>query len=343
MLTIVMYHYVRDLPNSAYPQIKGLQTERFEGQLDYICRHYEVCGLRDIVAASRGGAPLPPRACLLTFDDGFIDHYQTVLPRLLLRGIIGSFHPTARCIEDRRVLGMHKIHFIIASSPDVERLVKEILAAVAEHRAAYDLPDDATLLETFRGQSRFDPPEIIFVKRLLQHGLPPEPRGAVIDRLFERCVTRDETAFADELYMSASQLRELLAAGMEVGGHGYAHEWLEHLLPEQQSEDIRRTVAFLENLHGRPPRDWTMCYPYGSYNATTLSLLREASCALGLTTKVGLNADLSLPLELQRLDTNDLPFTADAQPCNWTQSAGQATRTEPRPPALHVRRGGCQG
>jgi len=331
MLTIVMYHYVRDLPNSAYPRIKGLQAELFDGQLDYVCRHYSVCSLRQVVAATRGETPLPPRACLLTFDDGFTDHREIVLPRLLQRRITGSFYPPARCAEQRWVLDVHKVQFIIAVSPDVEKLVKDVLAAVAEHRAAHALPDDETLLRTYRGPSRFDPPEIIFVKRLLQHGLPQQIRQAVIDRLFEQRVSRDEKAFADELYMSVGQLRDMLAAGMDVGGHGYAHDWLEHFPPERQAEDIQRTVGFLERLQGKPPRDWTMCYPYGSYNETTLKLLRQAGCALGLTTKVGVNTDLSRPLELQRLDTNDLPFAANAPPCEWTRKA-DARRREPEAP-----------
>jgi hypothetical protein len=34
-LYIVMYHYVRDLKNSRYPQIKGLDINCFEEQLDF--------------------------------------------------------------------------------------------------------------------------------------------------------------------------------------------------------------------------------------------------------------------------------------------------------------------
>ena len=33
-LTIVMYHYVRDLKNSRYPDIKGLDVSLFKEQID---------------------------------------------------------------------------------------------------------------------------------------------------------------------------------------------------------------------------------------------------------------------------------------------------------------------
>ena len=91
MLTIINYHYVRDLSRTRYPQIKGLPTQRFEGQLDYITKHYTVCSVGQVVSALKGEDQLPPYPCLLTFDDGLVDHYVTVFPRLEERGIIGSF------------------------------------------------------------------------------------------------------------------------------------------------------------------------------------------------------------------------------------------------------------
>ena len=39
MLTIVMYHYVRDLRRSRFPGIKGLSLDAFEGQLEYLDHH----------------------------------------------------------------------------------------------------------------------------------------------------------------------------------------------------------------------------------------------------------------------------------------------------------------
>ena len=78
-VTIVMYHFVRDLRRSRYPAIKGLDVERFAGQLAHIQRHYTVVRMEDVVAAARDpGVALPPRALLLTFDDGYAEHYQTV-------------------------------------------------------------------------------------------------------------------------------------------------------------------------------------------------------------------------------------------------------------------------
>ena len=38
-LTVVMYHYVRDLQNSRYPQIKGCDVRLFKEQIKFLQKH----------------------------------------------------------------------------------------------------------------------------------------------------------------------------------------------------------------------------------------------------------------------------------------------------------------
>ena len=135
MLTIVMYHYVRDLAHSRYPAIKGLDAARFDGQLDYIAKHYRVVGLPEMFAAVRGGGVLPHNACLLTFDDGFIDHYTTVFPRLQRRGWSGCFFPAAVPVLQHVVLDVHKIHFILAATREPRGLVTRLFELLSPYRA----------------------------------------------------------------------------------------------------------------------------------------------------------------------------------------------------------------
>jgi len=41
-LKIVMYHYVRELEGSAYPNIKGLEIAGFKRQLDYFSKNFSM-------------------------------------------------------------------------------------------------------------------------------------------------------------------------------------------------------------------------------------------------------------------------------------------------------------
>ena len=123
-LTIVTYHYVRNMAASAFPGIRGLTVDRFRGQLEYVQNHYQLVVAEQLLAALEdGGEALPPKAALLTFDDGYADHYANVLPVLQERGLKAAFFPPGRSVRERRVLDVHKVHFILASAGDTAALV----------------------------------------------------------------------------------------------------------------------------------------------------------------------------------------------------------------------------
>jgi peptidoglycan/xylan/chitin deacetylase (PgdA/CDA1 family) len=306
MLTIVMYHYVRDLQRTQFPRIKSLLTEKFESQLEYISKSYSVCSFAEVIASTRGEGELPPNPCILTFDDGLKDHYETVFPRLAERRLPGAFFPCSRPTEEHCVLDVHKIQFILAATTNHGDLMEELLKLIDDCRSRYAIPPTEELRQRFAGSSRFDPPPVVFIKSVLQWALPPEVRSELTNALFLKYVSNDEAEFSASLYMQLPNIREMASYGMEIGGHGHNHEWLGKRPAAEQTYEIQKTVSFLADVLGHRPKDWVMCYPFGSYSSDTLNLLSKTECAYGLTTKVGL-ASLTHPLELARLDTNDLP------------------------------------
>ena len=321
-VTIVMYHFVRNLGRSRYPAIKGLDSERFAGQVAYIRRHYTVVRMEDVITAVRDpDAPLPPRALLLTFDDGYADHYQQVFPLLDRHGLQGSFFPPARAVLERRVLDVNKIHFVLAAVSDTARVVAAMEAHLAAHGDAHGLESVAALRERYAHANRWDTADVIYVKRVLQKGLPEAVRAEITDALFREFVSDDETAFADELYVSLEQLQCMRRHGMHIGSHAFDHVWLDTLDAEAQARQVRASMDFLRAV-GCDTGDWTMCYPYGGHDATLRATLAEHGCRLGLTTEVRIaDLDADAPLTLPRLDTNDLPDRADAPPNRWTVEA----------------------
>ena len=131
-------------------------------------------------------------------------------------------------------------------------------------------------------------------------------------------MSTDEADFADSFYLSLEDLQRLVDAGMHVGSHGHEHVHLEHTPVQQQAADLDRSLQMLAQVDNS--NDWfSFCYPHGSYNADTLSLLKERGCAFALTTRVGLTEVGSTEvLQIARIDTNDLPRHGDAEPGPWT-------------------------
>jgi peptidoglycan/xylan/chitin deacetylase (PgdA/CDA1 family) len=322
ILTIVMYHYVRDLRRSRHSAIKALSLQEFEEQIQYITRYYSVISGPELMDAIAEAAPLPPRPILLTFDDGYLDHFTEVFPVLDRQKLPGCFFPPAKCILEHEVLDVNKIHFVLSSAPDKRTLLEPIFAQIDENRSRYPLLSSAEYWAKLGKPSRFDPAEVAFFKRMLQRELPLPLRRAILDELFRRHVTADEESFSRELYMTLDQLRLLRRHGMYIGSHGYDHLWLDTLSPPQQEREIDQSLRFLTSVGG-DARRWIMCYPYGAHNESLLSVLKSRNCVVGLTTEVGLaSLDGHDPLLLPRLDTNDLPKCSDAELDEWTVQAG---------------------
>jgi len=308
-VTVVMYHYVRDLTHSRFSAIKGLSIERFCRQLDYIQTHYTPISVERLIRAfSPFQEPLPPNPILLTFDDGYSDHFVNVFPVLDARGIQGCFFPPVQSVQEHKVLDVNKIQFILAAASDIGSLVDQVFSCVSEFRTEFQLETRDGYFLAIGEQHRYDTREVTVLKRLLQRELPEPVRAEIVRRLFAEHVTSDEASFACELYMSAEQIACLRRHGMHIGSHGTTHAWLNHLPPEAQANEIDESLKFLQTLGIRREEDWTMCYPYGGFNDSLLQVLRSRDCQLGFTAEPRL-ADLDADdrLTLPRIDTNDLP------------------------------------
>jgi peptidoglycan/xylan/chitin deacetylase (PgdA/CDA1 family) len=305
-VTVVRYHFVRPIAAGAYPRLKGLEPERFAQQLNYIASRYTPVSPSAVVDAALTGCALPDRALLLTFDDGYTDHVRYVAPQLRARQMAGLFFPVAQSFLDRRVLDVNKIQFVLASA-DVADIVQEIDESIEEARGRFDLDTAAGYRTVWWKPSQFDPPDVVFVKRMLQAGLPAELRTEIVSRLFARYVTRDDESFANELYFSHDDARALLDGGMTIGAHGDRHVRLPTLSRAGQEHEIDGALRILDAL-GLPRQRYCYCYANGERNAHSEEILTARRCAIAFTTRpepaiITAASRLALP----RLDTNDLP------------------------------------
>jgi len=91
---ILMYHYVSPLPDDAdiYRVDLTVSPEMFRAHVAYLSAEgYTAITLADLYNALMTGARLPDKPIILTFDDGYSDHYQYVLPVLQEFEMVGTF------------------------------------------------------------------------------------------------------------------------------------------------------------------------------------------------------------------------------------------------------------
>jgi len=315
-----MYHYVRELPYTRYPEIKALLTSEFKEQLAYLKKYYTFVTVTDCLNALQNEYDLPTDACLLTFDDGYIDHFATVFPILEENGIQGCFFPPAKAILAGEVLDVNKIHFLLASAyKHLDQLISDIYGCLDKYRSQYQLKSNSHYYSKLAVKNRFDPAEIVFIKRLLQTELEENVRKLITDGLFQKYVTKDEKSFSRGLYMDLDQIRCMAQNGMYIGSHGFNHYWLNKLPPERQEWEIDESLKFLK-LANAPTENWLMCYPYGAYNDSLIEILKKKACTLAFTTEVNIaNLSKENAYTLERLDTNDFPKISYCNPNIWTK------------------------
>ena len=302
----VMYHYVRNSEETPFPAIRALPSALFGQQLDWLQAEYEVIGLPQLEAALTGGASLERNAAVLTFDDGFIDHYETVFPLLCRRGVPGTFFLTEEaCGEAPQLLPVHKAQFLLA------RLGADAFGQAVRAACGRSLPHaDGGVL----GLDHWEDEDARAIKQLVIHELPFDEADRILNELFAHHIG-DARTFAGRLYLRHAMIREMAAGGMTFGYHTRTHRMLARLSREEQEYELRGGVQWIRDLTGQVAVPF--CYPWGgphTYTPDTVRILRESGYSLAFNT-VRRQLRLDDPLfELPRIDTRDLPPYSAPEP-----------------------------
>lgn len=111
----------------------------------------------------------------------------------------------------------------------------------------------------------------------------------VLDPSLRANVWDDEPALRDAPLLSARELREVEAAGVELGSHGLRHRRLPRCDDAALREELVRSREVLARIAARPLP--VLAYPYGDVDARVKRAAREAGYALAFAVNSG-------PLEL---------------------------------------------
>jgi len=119
----LLYHYVSRLPPDP-DRVRidlTVSPQDFEEHLRYLKeqRHTTITAT-DLWRALEAGGPLPARAVLLTFDDGYADAYSVVLPLLLRYGMTGTFFITLNLVGRPGYLTRDQVRVLADAGMDVQ-------------------------------------------------------------------------------------------------------------------------------------------------------------------------------------------------------------------------------
>ena len=296
-LTVMMYHYVRDRGDEAEAGsgIPGMPVKTFESQLDHLAKKYTFVTWPDVQLAVQGLRPLASSACLLTFDDGVLDHYINVFRILQSRKLSGLFFAMSRR-ENEGLTLPHKIHFLLAKLglPGLRDAIWEKLDS--EQRERFTEAEKKYLLKY--------PPvslekRINLLKAVLQRDLSLEV-DPILGNLFEEHIGSEKET-ARNYYLSSEQINEMTEGGMHFGGHTHSHPWFDWIDSDRRNAEIQASAGWLEKVE---PGPWAFAYPYGGLSEDSPQLLQAHGFIAAFTTQTQLRH--SDPYFIGRLDGEEV-------------------------------------
>jgi len=299
-----MYHYVRErdgrLPNFVY-----LDVLNFKKQINWLSKSYRFVSQSEFYGSLASRKPIE-NGLVLTFDDGLSDHYEYVFPVLKDLGIWGIFYISTLPLVERRLLPVHKVHYMLGRFGG-----EAVLASLRSRLTESDYVPGC--LERFRDsvylkQSTSD--AVREVKTIVNYYLRPEIKDKILSDLMAD-FSENEAQVAGEYYMSKEQLVELRNCGFTIGSHAHTHNLLANLNDDEQTHECRRSLEILEPLIGSVE---TFCFPYGgvnSYNSKTMQILRRSGIVFSFSVE---SRDITSDdlgggrLELPRYDCNEFEY-----------------------------------
>jgi len=260
----VLYHCISDELVVHAAGIMPVKTIRqFESDLDSLQRHFNLVSYGEAVAYRRGGKPLPPRAVLLTVDDGFSNAYRVVRPILKRRGVPATFFVITDTLDNRMMADTHRkalCNYRMAVGP---RSINETLRLFNQQ-----VPEAPQNLERF--QVWFD-------------GLTSGQRRC-LDVLCDILEADVETYLSDcRPYMTRDEVRTMSDEGFTIGSHSKTHRELWLLGEGEELErEISESCAEVCRLTGKPTAPFSFPYQSSRIRRAVLGMVRARHPHVGL-------------------------------------------------------------
>lgn len=253
---VLTYHRIGNWQSTPHDeQVFSATREEFEVQIALL-RKMTVISLGEALDLLLHNKKFSGTVILLTFDDGYLDSYQTAFPILQNAGLPGTFFLVSSFVGSNQLPWWDEIPFLVRKSrlPQIE----------------LDYPCRRSIV-LGSGRRRDS------IRRLVRLYNDSADGLHFLTHLRDRCSVESGWDTSERLFLDWREAREMAAAGMDIGAHTHSHRNLGHLSLTAQITELDLSRRRLEFEMGR--RVDVLAYPYGTRD----SLGRDTSFALRAT------------------------------------------------------------
>ena len=281
-MRVVYYHLVSDFK---FDFFNGLVVTRkkFEEDVKYYKKHYEVITFRDIQRYKDKGKSL--KKCLvITFDDGYKENFQNVTEILDKHNLTATFFMNSSTVDNRALMWRDALTYLRHKIQEKE-------------------------LESFKKGVLF-PKDVKFdildsTKNMHLSKLEKE-----IDILWNDVLGESQQDFArkNDIYVSTLDLKSLIHAGHEIGVHSNKHPNFSTLSDSEGIEEIETAFKYFESKLDYQPISFS--FPFGNKPTDQGfydSLMKKTTLKyfLGIDYSISSNKDIDNNCMLERLGMED--------------------------------------
>ena len=277
-LMILAYHRVlpKVLIADDYPydlELISATAEDFRWQMGFVRDHFQPVSVSQVAASAHGGPRLPPRAVLITFDDGYSDNYEFAFPILQGLGVPACFFVSTAVIGTKTAFWFDYVAQVLMRAP---------VGSVSLPGASGSLPTATDVPSRRRA--------IAAVLRRLKNISDQERQEFMTDLERQHYDVADERASLNHP-LNWEQVREMARAGFEFGSHGATHAILTRVTPQQLEIELAGSRARLKAETGILVD--AIAYPVGGPDAINPQVLQQVKACgyrLGMTYVLGSNS-----------------------------------------------------
>jgi len=245
VVALVFHRVLRDteyLETYCQPEIL-VRESTFRDLVAYLARDYEASDLHEAVP----GTPSKKLKVVLTFDDGWWDNYEVVLPIALAHGI-----PLTVFLCPQHV------------GKCMPFWPERVVALLRASKPNPDLLEIDAQIESLKKQA-------------------PQKREQSLARLEEELNQRGVhfKAVPVDRTLSWQEIAEMDRAGVRFGSHTHSHEILTSVPVETARQEVEGSDAAIELALGKPCTAFS--YPNGNWSTTVRTVVAEAGFTLAVT------------------------------------------------------------
>ncbi len=262
---VANYHLVApDAPAHLCGILPHKTPQQFEQDLLFLKRNYNVVPYAQVLAARNGGAPSPPRAMMITFDDGFRECIEYVRPLLLKHDLPCTFFLITDSIDNRALAYPNRMALCLnAIQTSDSNALGDVRTALNTQHSMNAGPSRDELFQTVRGLTIRD--------------------VAVLDTLEATLGINTDKYLRDSApYLTTKQILEMREDGFTFGAHTRTHPQLWLVDDRRLESEIAESCAAVCAITGEPTAPFAFPYRSNGLSRERLASIRSRHPHVGL-------------------------------------------------------------